>query len=63
MFTFIARFRKFFLFAGLFSLVINLLLIVPAVYMLQVFDRVMMSRSQETLVMLSLFTVVGAGVR
>jgi ABC-type protease/lipase transport system fused ATPase/permease subunit len=46
-FTFIARFRRFFLFAGVFSLVINLLLIVPAVYMLQVFDRAMMSRSQE----------------
>ena len=58
MFTFIARFRRFFLFAGVFSLVINLLLIVPAVYMLQVFDRVMMSRSQETLVMLTVFTVV-----
>ena len=58
MLTFIARFRRFFLFAGVFSLVINLLLIVPAVYMLQVFDRVMMSRSQETLVMLTVFTVV-----
>lgn len=58
MLEFIARFRRFFLFAGLFSLVINLLLIVPAVYMLQVFDRVMTSRSQETLVMLTVFTVV-----
>lgn len=58
MLTFIARFRRFFLFAGVFSLVINLLLIVPAIYMLQVFDRVMTSRSQETLVMLTLFTVV-----
>jgi PrtD family type I secretion system ABC transporter len=58
MLTFITRFRKFFLFAGVFSLVINLLLIVPAVYMLQVFDRVMMSRSQETLVVLTVFTVV-----
>jgi len=58
MLKFIARFRRFFLFAGVFSLVINLLLIVPAVYMLQVFDRVMTSRSQETLVMLTLFTVV-----
>lgn len=58
MFDFLARFRRFFLFAGLFSLVINLLLIVPAVYMLQVFDRVMISRSQETLVMLTVITVV-----
>ena len=58
MLTFILRFRRFFLFAGAFSLVINLLLIVPAIYMLQVFDRVMTSRSHETLVMLTVFTVV-----
>ena len=58
MLKFINRFREFFLFAGWFSLVINLLLIVPAVYMLQVFDRVMISRSQETLVMLTMFTMV-----
>jgi PrtD family type I secretion system ABC transporter len=55
MLAFIARFRKFFLFAGVFSFAINVLLIVPAIYMLQVFDRVMTSRSQETLVMLSAF--------
>lgn len=34
MFTFIARFRRFFLFAGVLSMAINLLLIVPAVYTL-----------------------------
>ena len=37
----VARLRPFFLYAGLFSLVINLLLLVPPLYMLQVFDRVL----------------------
>jgi len=41
-------------YAGLFSLVVNLLLLVPPLYMLQLFDRVISSRSEETLVMLTL---------
>jgi PrtD family type I secretion system ABC transporter len=45
--------RRYFIYAGLFSLAINALLLVPAIYMLQVFDRVLSSRSEETLVMLS----------
>jgi PrtD family type I secretion system ABC transporter len=45
--------RAFFLYAGLFSLAINLLLLVPPLYMLQVFDRVITSRSEETLVALT----------
>ncbi len=36
------------------SLLLNLALTVPALYMLQVFDRVFASRSVETLVMLGL---------
>src|SRR5438105_7031776 len=50
----ISGFRKFFLFAGLFSLAINALLLVPPIYMLQVFDRVLTSRSEETLVYLTI---------
>jgi len=50
------RFRPFFLYAGLFSLCINMLLLAPSLYMLQVFDRVISSRSNETLVMLTLVT-------
>lgn len=50
--------RRYFVFAGLFSLAINLLLLVPAIYMLQVFDRVLSSRSEETLVMLSIVALV-----
>jgi PrtD family type I secretion system ABC transporter len=49
----VARLRPFFVYAGLFSLAINLLLLVPPLYMLQVFDRVITSRSQETLFALS----------
>ncbi len=53
----ILRFRPFLVYAGVFSLVINLLMLVPAIYMLQVFDRVINSRSEETLVMLTLVVV------
>jgi PrtD family type I secretion system ABC transporter len=48
------RFRPFFVYAGLFSLCMNLLMLAPSLYMLQVFDRVITSRSNETLVMLTL---------
>ena len=43
---------------ALFSFFINLLFLVPAIFMQQVFDRVLSSRSQETLIVL----LVGAGV-
>jgi PrtD family type I secretion system ABC transporter len=52
--SFFARIRPFFLYAGLFSLAINALLLVPPLYMLQVFDRVLASRSGETLAALTL---------
>jgi PrtD family type I secretion system ABC transporter len=54
---FILRFKPFFVHAGLFSLVINLLMLVPPLYMLQVFDRVISSRHEETLVLLSVAAV------
>ena len=41
-----------------FSFFINLLLLVPSVFMLQVFDRVLVSRSTDTLLVLML----GAGI-
>jgi PrtD family type I secretion system ABC transporter len=59
---FLARFWPFFLYAGLFSLFINLLLLVPALYMLQVFDRVLLSRSDETLVVLTAGAVIALGI-
>lgn len=49
--------RSSFLAAGFFSLFINLLLLVPSIYMLQVYDRVLSSGSQSTLMMLTLIAV------
>lgn len=46
-------FRKTFYTAGLFSMFINLIGLVPSIYMLQVYDRVLQSRSITTLVMLT----------
>ncbi len=43
-----------FLYAGLFSLFINLLLLTTPLYSMQVFDRVLTSRSTETLLVLTL---------
>ena len=49
--------RRIFLIAGGFSFVINVLMLVPALYMLQVYDRVLVSRSESTLLMLTLLLV------
>lgn len=49
----LAEFRKYFLYVGLFSLVSNVILLSPSLYMLQVYDRVLSSRSLETLTMLT----------
>ncbi|EIJ34251.1 type I secretion system ATPase [Thiothrix nivea DSM 5205] len=43
-----------FMYVGFFSLFVNVLMLVPSLYMLQVYDRVMASRSGETLLMLTL---------
>ena len=59
---FARQLRPFVLLAGAASLVLNLALLVPALYMLQVFDRVFASRSVETLVMLSLFALLALGL-
>ena len=42
---------------GVFSAAINLLMLVPSLYMLQVYDRVLQSRSETTLWMLSAITL------
>ncbi len=54
----VSRLRPLFAYAALFSLAINALLLVPPLYMLQVFDRVLASRSGETLAVLSVAAVV-----
>lgn len=49
--------KRYFLYVGLFSAAINLLLLVPILYMLQVYDRVLASGSLATLTMLTLILV------
>lgn len=50
--------KKSFMTAGFFSLFINFLMLVPAIYMLQLYDRVLSSGSESTLLMLTLVVVV-----
>ncbi len=53
----LAACRRSFLNTAFFSLFVNLLMLVPAIYMLAVYDRVLMSGSESTLLMLSLIAV------
>ena len=46
-----------FLSVGFFSLFINLLLLIPSIYMLQVYDRVIPANSESTLLMLTLIAL------
>ena len=55
-------FRREFMVVGVFSMVVNLLMLTPTLYMLQVFDRVMLSQSLTTLTVLSLLTLFLFGV-
>src|SRR4051794_18151432 len=55
---FTTQLRPFVLLAAGASLVLNLMLLMPALYMLQVFDRVFASRSLETLAMLSMLVAL-----
>ncbi len=50
-------FRREFAMVGLFSMLTNLLLLVPTIYMLQVFDRVMVSQNELTLLFMSLIAL------
>ena len=47
-------FRKEFLVVGVFSMVANLLMLTPTFYMLQVYDRIMLSMNYGTLIIVSL---------
>jgi len=53
----ILAYRRVFYALGAFSFAINLLLLVPAIYMLQIYDRVLTSRNEATLYMLTLIMV------
>ena len=50
-------FRFEFMVAGLFSMIANLLMLAPTLYMLQVFDRVMVSENTGTLLVVSIITL------
>ncbi|MDD3342371.1 MAG: type I secretion system permease/ATPase [Sulfurospirillaceae bacterium] len=54
----ILKAKKSFIFVGVFSLCINLLQLTSPLYMLQLYDRVMASRSESTLWLLTLLIVV-----
>jgi ATP-binding cassette, subfamily C, bacterial exporter for protease/lipase len=51
-------FRREFLIVGAFSMVANVLMLTPTLYMLQVYDRVMVSQSELTLVVMSILTLL-----
>lgn len=49
--------KKVFLSIGIFTALINILMLVPSIYMLQVYDRVLPSGNEMTLLMLSLIHI------
>ncbi len=55
--TALSEFRSAFWTVAFFSAVINLVVLTPSIYMLQVYDRVLASRNQTTLLMLTLMMV------
>jgi len=55
-------FRREFLMVGFYSMVANVLMLAPTLYMLQVYDRVLASQSEVTLVAISLLTLLLFGV-
>ena len=58
----VAKVRPIFWIAAAFSLFVNLLMLVPSLYMLQVYDRVLTSRNIDTLLMLSVLALALYGV-
>jgi len=55
--TLLLSFRKEVMMVGLLSLVVNILMLTPTIYMLQVYDRVMLSQSEYTLITISIILV------
>jgi ATP-binding cassette, subfamily C, bacterial exporter for protease/lipase len=49
--------RRIFVVVGVFSFFINALMLVPSLYMMQVYDRVLNSRNEMTLLMITLITL------
>ena len=50
-------FRREFLIVGILSMVANVLMLAPTLYMLQVYDRVLSSQNELTLLAISLLTL------
>ena len=55
-------FRREFFIVGAFSMIANVLMLTPTLYMLQVYDRVLTSQSELTLIAMSLLTLFLFGV-
>jgi len=55
-------FRREFLIVGMFSLVANLLMLAPTIYMMQIYDRVLRSQNELTLLAISLIALFLIGV-
>ena len=55
-------FKREFMWVGIFSLIANVLMLTPTIYMLQVYGRVMKSGSELTLLMVTLFLLLFYGV-
>lgn len=51
-------FRNEFFLVGAFSLIANVLMLAPTVYMLQIYDRILVSRSEMTLIGMSILTLL-----
>jgi len=51
------KFKRTFIALAGFSFVINMLMLVPSIYMLQIYDRVLTSRNKETLLVITLITL------
>jgi PrtD family type I secretion system ABC transporter len=60
--SFLSKFLLFFVAAAVFSFFMNMLLLTPSLYMLQVYDRVLGSRSEETLWFLTLLLLAALAV-
>ena len=52
------HFRREFLWVGIFSMIANLLMLSPSLYMMQVFDRVLISHSELTLIFLTIIIAI-----
>ena len=59
--TALSAFKREFIIVGLLSAVSNLLMLTPTLYMLQVYDRVMMSQNELTLAAVSLIALLMFG--